>query len=67
MTRDKFIKTKFNAFMKIMHVQPRSKQETVCMLAAVDFEEEILILIPLDKETFEDITFEARYENCYIP
>lgn len=67
MTRDKFTTMKFTAYMPIMHVQSRSKEQTLCMLMGIDFDEELLTLEPFDKEIYQDEKFVARCENCFIP
>jgi hypothetical protein len=67
MTREKFTTIKFTAYMPIIHIQPRSKKETLCMLMAIDFDEDLLTLEPFDKVEYKDEKFIARCENCFIP
>lgn len=38
-----------------------------CMLIAIDFEQELFKLEPVDKEVYEDISFWTRVEYCKRP
>ncbi len=50
---------------------PKSKElegiTVLCMLVAIDFEEDLFKLMPFDTETYHQEPFWCRVENCERP
>ena len=54
---------------ELIEYRPPRKEDVVyeCMLIAVDFEQELFKLEPIDKEMYEDTSFWVRVEYCKRP
>lgn len=68
MTRDYFLKRHWKGY-EIINYGPKRKDgiKIECLLLAVDFENELFQLEPIDKEIYEDKQFWARVEYCERP
>ena len=70
MRREEFIEKRWTAFELIEYRSPRKNDTDFvveCMLIAIDFENELFKLEPIDKEIYEDNQFWARVEYCKRP
>lgn len=68
MTREELMKKRWSAYEQINYSPKRKDGVTFeCMLLAVDFENELMQLEPIDKELYEDNSFWARCEYCERP
>ena len=68
MEREGFIKKRWQGYEIILYMPKRKDGiEVECMLLAVDFENELFQLEPIDKEIYEDEAFWARAEYCKRP
>jgi hypothetical protein len=54
---------------ELIEFRPPNKEDVVyeCMLLAIDFEQDLFKLEPVDKEMYEDASFWARVEYCKRP
>jgi hypothetical protein len=68
MTREEFIKKRWVGY-ELIEFRPPKKEDIVyeCMLLAIDFEQDLFKLEPVDKEMYEDESFWARVEYCKRP
>jgi len=67
-TSTEFAKRKWQHSELIVFTHPRFNNVTVeCMLIAVDFDQELLKLEPMDKSIYEEIPFWSRIEYCECP
>ena len=68
MKLEQFAKYKFRHSEEIVFEMPSSpvmkSYRVHCMLIGIDFEQELLLLIPIDTETYEENKFWARCEYC---
>lgn len=68
MTREELIKKRWRAYEQINYMPKRKDGFTIeCVLIAIDFDNELFMLEPIDKEVYEDKTFWARVEYCKRP
>jgi hypothetical protein len=68
MEREEFIKKRWQGYEIILYMPKRKDGiEVECMLLAVDFENELFQLEPIDKDIYEDEVFWARVEYCKRP
>ena len=67
MTRDQFVKKKFQAYQVIMWVNPTTKVKVECMLVGIHFDRELLTLDPVDKVLYHDEEFLSHIKDCYLP
>lgn len=68
MTREEFTKKRWVGY-ELIEFRPPNKEDVVyeCMLLAIDFEQDLFKLEPVDKEMYEDASFWARVEYCKRP
>lgn len=68
MTRAEFIKTRWVGY-ELIEFRPPKKNDVVyeCMLLAIDFEQDLFKLKPVDEEMYEDESFWVRVEYCKRP
>ena len=68
MTKQEFGKKRFISFEEIIYTSPENplmKRFTVsCMLVGIDFEQDLLKLIPFPSEKYEEDSFWVRIEYC---
>ena len=68
MTKEEFGKKRFQSFEEIIYTSPESplmNSFTVsCMLVGIDFEQDLLKLIPFPNEKYEEDPFWVRIEYC---
>lgn len=68
MTKDEFVKKRFQHSEEIIYNRPESRlYKTIiisCMLVAIDFEQDLLKLIPFPSEKYEEDPFWVRIEYC---
>jgi len=53
MTREQMIKTNWKPYMKIEFKTSSMDNPIICILLAINFESEILTILPVDTETYE--------------
>jgi hypothetical protein len=66
MIRDQFIKYKFKAYMQIDYKSPRMEEPIRCMLIAIDFDNEVMTLTPIDYD-YENDNFNTTILYCFLP
>lgn len=66
MTRDKFVKYKFMAYMGITVTTKRTGESIECLLVSVDFDKEVFELMPLDHTQYEQVNFFASIDVCEL-
>ena len=68
MTKEEFAKKRFIGFEEIIYTSPENphmRRFTVsCMLVGIDFEQELLRLMPFPNEKYEEDPFWVRIEYC---
>ena len=68
MTREELVKKRWQGYERIDYIPKRKEGYVIeCMLLAIDFDNELFMLEPIDKEIYEDNTFWARVEYCKRP
>lgn len=67
MTQEEFGKKRFKGFEPIIFEGVKGEKNIECILLAVDFEQELFKLEPLDKNFYEDKEFWCRIEYCNRP
>lgn len=68
MTKEEFVKKRLTGFEEIIFTSPENplmKRFTVsCMLFGIDFEQDLLRLMPFPNEKYEEEPFWVRIEYC---
>ncbi len=68
MTKEEFVKKRFQHSEEIIYTRPESRIyksiQISCMLSGIDFEQDLLSLIPFDIEKYKEDAFWARIEYC---
>lgn len=71
MTRHQFIKKSWKAFTPIDVIFPENKhmheKKIECMVIGVDFEGELLHVIPFPDSDWNEVSFWVRSDYCHIP
>lgn len=65
MTREKMLKVPWKAYMKITYKTDHMEREADCMLLSIDFENELMELVPFDK-AHEEYSFTANIKYCEL-
>jgi hypothetical protein len=66
MTREKMIKTKWIPYMKILYKTTNMENSILCMLCGINFESEVVNLIPLD-DNYESEEFFMSINYIELP
>ncbi len=68
MTKEEFSKKRFIGFEEIIYTSPENhlmnRFIVSCMLIGIDFEQDLLKLIPFKNEDYEEEPFWVRIEYC---
>lgn len=68
MTRDKMLKISFKPYMEINYKHPRMKNEILCLLLQIDFDDESMTLQPIqDDDGYITKDFIAGIQHCSLP
>lgn len=67
MTREQMIKTNWKPYMKIEFKTLSMENPIICILLAINFESEILTLLPVDTETYEPDEVFMSIQYIFIP
>ena len=66
MTQEEFAKKRWQHSEKMLYVRPGCNP-IECMLLGVDFENDLMRLVPFDTERYEEAPFWTRVEYCRRP
>ena len=66
MTREELIKRSWKAFQVIEYMVPRMDKPAECLLLSVQFDDELMVLQPLDPQ-FKKDDFIASIKYCSVP
>lgn len=66
MTREKFVKYKFKAYMSIDFKHPGLSYSVECMLIGINYDTEILLLRSFKDNPFENDEFPAHISHCEL-
>lgn len=67
MTREQMLKTNWKPYMKIEFKTPSMELPILCMLCSINFESEVITLIPFDTEYYEKDEVLMSLEYITIP
>jgi len=67
MTREQMIKTNWKPYMKLEFKTSSMENPIMCILLAINFESEILTMLPVDTETYEPDEVFMPIQYIFIP
>lgn len=67
MTREQMIKTNWKPYMKLEFKTSSMENPIICILLAINFESEILTILPVDTETYEPDEVFMPIQYIFIP
>ncbi len=67
MTREEFVKQKFKAYQEILYTNRRTFEQVDMLLVSIDFDTEVMKLIPTCPELYEEKEYYIHIGELSIP